>query len=306
MYIESQNLELKVKYTDNIVREIVAFLNSEGGIILIGVKDDGEIVGVNNIDEIFRKLADDITTKIEPNPVDEVRAEIKFDKGKSLIAININKGNRSIYCIKKYVFSSVGYPIRIGTTCREMAPEQIRIRYEENFIDSEYMLKKPSSLKDLTFREFRIYYSEKGYHLEDDSYKINFNMLTKDQEYNLLAELLADKNNIPLIFVKFNGQTKASISQRNDYGYGCILTTYFKIKNRLEAENICFSNTTVRPRKDKYLFDFDCVNEALINALIHNDWTISEPQISIFSDRLEILSHGGLPKGMSEEDFLKA
>lgn len=103
--------------------------------------------------------------------------------------------------------------------------------------------------------------------------------------------------------MKFQGQNKASISERSDYGYGCILTTYGKIKNRLQAENICISDTTVRPRKDTYLFDFDCVNEAILNALVHNDWTITEPQISMFNDRLDILSHGGLPNGITKEQF---
>ena len=59
----------------------------------------------------------------------------------------------------------------------------------------------------------------------------------------------------------------------------------------------------MRPRKDMYLFDYDAVNEAVLNALVHNDWTVTEPQISLFSDRMEILSHGGLPSGMSTEDF---
>ncbi len=103
--------------------------------------------------------------------------------------------------------------------------------------------------------------------------------------------------------MKFQGHNKASISERSDYGYGCILTTYGKIKNRLQAENICISDTKVRPRKDTYLFDFDCVNEAILNALVHNDWTITEPQISMFNDRLDILSHGGLPNGMTKEQF---
>ena len=71
----------------------------------------------------------------------------------------------------------------------------------------------------------------------------------------------------------------------------------------MSAENICVSDTTVRPRKDMYLFDYDAVNEAVLNALVHNDWTVTEPQISLFSDRMEILSHGGLPSGMSTEDF---
>ena len=104
-------------------------------------------------------------------------------------------------------------------------------------------------------------------------------------------------------FVKFNGTDKAAISERNDYGFGCILSVYEKIKARLSAENICVSDTTVRPRKDMYLFDYDAVNEAVLNALVHNDWTVTEPQISLFSDRMEILSHGGLPGGMSTDDF---
>ncbi|MDD6082004.1 MAG: putative DNA binding domain-containing protein [Oscillospiraceae bacterium] len=302
-YIESETLELKERYTDVICKEIVSFLNSSGGTIIIGVKDDGTVLGVTNIDETLRKISDVITTQIEPNPQDEIRSELKFESGKTLIFLNIPKGNKNIYCQKKYGFSASGCTIRVGTTCREMTSEQIRIRYEQNFIDTEYMLKKRSGLASLSFRELKIYYSEKGYHLEDDSFEANLNLRNANGEYNLLAELLADKNNIPFIFVKFQGVDKSSISERNNYGYGCILTSYEKVKNRLQAENICVSDTTVRPRKDVYLFDYDCVNEAVLNSIVHNDWTITEPQISLFTDRIEILSHGGLTRGMTEKQF---
>ena len=302
-YVESETLELKEKYTDVIVKEIVSFLNGNGGSILIGVKDNGTVVGVDNVDEVLRKISDIITTQIEPNPQDEIKSELKFDEGKIVVVININKGRSYLYCQKKYGYSSTGCNIRIGTTCREMTIEQIKIRYEQKFIDTEYMLKKRASLSDLSFRELKIYYSENGYHIENGSFETNFNLKNKNNEYNLLAELLSDRNNIPLIFVKFQGKDKASISERSNYGYGCLLTSYIKIKNRLQAENICISDTTVRPRKDIYLFNYDCVNEAILNALVHNDWTITEPQISMFDDRLEILSHGGLPNGMTEKQF---
>ena len=75
--------------------------------------------------------------------------------------------------------------------------------------------------------------------------------------------------------------------------------------NRIASENICISNTTVRPRIDTYLFDYDSVNEAIVNAIVHNDWSIAEPQISFFKDRIEILSHGGLPHTLSLEDFYR-
>ena len=304
-YIESEILELKEKYTDNIAKEIVSFLNGNGGTILIGVKDNGTVIGVDKIDEVLRKISDIITTQIEPNPQDEISSELKFDEGKTIIAIKINKGRKHIYCQKKYGFSGTGCTVRIGTTCKEMTSEQIKIRYEEKFIDSEYMLKKSSGMPDLSFRELKIYYSEKGYHLDDESFEANLNLKNENGAYNLLGELLSDKNNIPCIFVKFNGTNKASISERHDYGHGCILTTYGKIKNRLQVENISISDTTVRPRKDIYLFDYDCANEAVLNALVHNDWIITEPQISMFHDRLEILSHGGLPSGMTKKQFFE-
>ena len=65
-YIESEILELKEKYIDNIAKEIVAFLNGNGGTILIGVKDNGIVVGVDKIDETLRKISDIITSQIEP------------------------------------------------------------------------------------------------------------------------------------------------------------------------------------------------------------------------------------------------
>ena len=257
-YVESETLELKEKYIDTIAKEIVSFLNGAGGTILIGVKDNGVVIGVDKIDETLRKISDIITSQIEPNPQDEISSELKFDKGKTIIAIHINKGLNPIYCQKKYGFSSVGCTIRIGTSCKEMTPEQIKIRYEKKFIDTEYMLKRRSHSSDLSFRELKIYYSEKGYRLEDKSFETNLNLRNDTGEYNLLAELLSDRNNIPFIFVKFQGENKASISERSDYGYGCILTTYEKIKSRLQAENICISDTKVRPRKDTYLFNYDC------------------------------------------------
>ena len=148
-YYESEVLELKEKYTDVICREIVSFLNADGGTLIIGVKDDGSVVGVTNIDETMRKISDVITTQIEPNPQDEIRSELKFENEKTLIFVNISKGSKNIYCQKKYGFSSAGCTIRVGTTCREMTPEQIKIRYEMNFIDTEYMLKKKSGYADL-------------------------------------------------------------------------------------------------------------------------------------------------------------
>ena len=183
-YIESESMELKEKYSDTISKEIVSFLNSDGGTIVVGVKDNGYVTGVDKLDETLRKISDIITMQIEPNPQDEISTEVKFEEQKPLILINVSKGAKNIYCQKKYGFSSSGCTIRVGTTCKEMTAEQIKIRYEQNFIDSEYMLKKRSCLSELSFRELKIYYTEKGFHV-NDSFETNINLKNEKGEYNL-------------------------------------------------------------------------------------------------------------------------
>ena len=305
MYIESETVELKEKYNDTLIRDIVAFLNTKGGDIYVGISDFGNIQGIadNQLDDIQKKISDCITSQIEPCPQNEVTITLLKENGKNIIKINVNRGFKPIYCIKKYGFSSKGCLVRIGTTCKEMSSSEIEYRYQNNFIDDDYILKAPSHYSPLSFDMMKILLTSKGYHINQNAFESNFSLRMKDGEYNLMAELLSDKNMVPLIFVKFSGTTKSSISQRNDYGDQSILLGLQRMKDRLISENICITDTTVRPRIDEYLYDIDCVNEALVNAIVHNDWTISEPLISFYSDRLEITSHGGIPKEISEKDF---
>lgn len=138
---------------------------------------------------------------------------------------------------------------------------------------------------------------------EENSFERNFKLRTNDGCYNYLAELLADENSIPFIFEKFKGKTKTTFSERSDYGNQCIILAYERIKERLKLENICKTITNPRPRKDIYLYDIDDVNESLVNAIIHNDYRITDPQVAYFDDRLEIISHGGLLNDLTKNVF---
>ncbi|HQC55104.1 MAG TPA: putative DNA binding domain-containing protein [Clostridia bacterium] len=301
--IESNKIELKSKYNDQLIREIVAFLNADGGKIYIGIEDSGTVIGAEKIDETLRSIADIITTQIEPSASDMVTPEIQVIDGLPVIVVNIKKGIQPIYCIKKYGFSSTGCPIRIGSSCREMSVAQINERYKKKFFDEDLLVSAPTNLPKLSFLTLKNYYLEQGYKLNDDTFESNLKLINSSGQYNIMAELLSDNNRFSLIFVKFNGTTKASISQRSDYGNKSILFGLRQLMNRIQAENICKTDTSVRPRIDTYLYDYDSVNEAIVNAIVHNDWSITEPQISFYNDRIEILSHGGLPYGLSEEQF---
>ena len=305
-YIESEKIELKERVKDELLKEIVAFLNTDGGTIYIGVNDEGKVIGVDNVDKELLKIADMISAQIEPNPQDLVKTHLGFDDGKIIIEINVQKGFHPIYCQKKYGYSSLGCPIRIGTSTRSMTEDQIAIRYAKKYASlNDLMVRLPARYGEISFDILSILLTNRGYHINPSSFEHNYQLRTESGEYNMLAELLSDKNNIPLNFVKYKGKTKSAIKERNDYGHQSILAAYQEILSRLKAENICKCDTTQRPRVDTYLYDIDAVNEVLINAFIHNDWNATEPLVSFFDDRLEIISHGGLPGGETKEMFFK-
>jgi ATP-dependent DNA helicase RecG len=305
MYVESEQLELKEKLSDSVCKEIVAFLNTKGGKLIIGVNDKGEVVGVRNIDETARKLSDIITDQIEPNPRGLITIEVVYEEGRFIVVAHIAKGLKPVYYQKKYGLSTAGCFVRIGTTTKSMTEDEIHNRHEMTFIDKDLMLLSPAKYGNITLNTLKVYYANKGYHINDDAFEASLCLRTPDGRYNRLAELLSDQNFIPLIVVKFRGLDKSCISENYNYGNQCVLVAYERIINRIVAENICVSDTTVRPRVDKYLYDFDSVNEAVINALVHNDWNVSQPLIAYFDDRIEITSHGGLPSGQTREHFFK-
>lgn len=130
-FIENQHIELKEKAkSGTIVNEIVAFLNTCDGTIYVGVKDDGTVIGIDNIDEALLMISDIIADQIEPSPRELVKIDTPHIDGKNIISISVKKGEK-LYYVKKYGMSSAGCFERIGTSARGMTPDQIAKRYVE-------------------------------------------------------------------------------------------------------------------------------------------------------------------------------
>lgn len=304
--IEDQNNELKERFEEEtILKEIVGFLNGDGGNIYIGINDDKKLIGVDeeNIDEIQKKISNMITDNIQPAPISLVKMQIITIKDLKVLSIKIDI-NDLLYSIKKYGFSSKGCPIRIGATTKQMDFEEIKKRYNKSYlIENDNIINLKTLYKGLTFSTLKTILIDHGFDIDDESFLNNYNLINENGDFNLMAELLSDHNNNNITFIKFSGKDESSISQRLNYGNSSLISSYFKIKDRIISENICKSDTSVRPRKDIFLYDFEAVNEAILNAFLHNDYLIREPLIKMFSDRLEIISYGGLPKNQSIDKF---
>ena len=101
-YIESEQVELKERINDTLAKEIVAFLNGNGGRIYIGVKDSGSVVGVDNIDASLKEISNVIVDTITPNPQNCIKNHVLIENGANYIEIEISKGIKPVYHIKKY------------------------------------------------------------------------------------------------------------------------------------------------------------------------------------------------------------
>lgn len=305
IFQETEKIELKRILNDTLPKEIVAFLNSYDGVIYIGVEDDGKVVGVNNLDEVQKKIADVITTQILPNPQSFVILGTKYIEGKNVIEINVKKGN-ALYYIKKYGRSANGCFVRIGTTCRSMTEDEIANAYVKSLkIEKESIVDIENYNQNLSFSMLKNYYLAKKFHINEKTFDINYCLINRNGKYNVLAGLMADENDISIQVVRFAGVTKSELIEKSEYGYNSLLMAIDKVIARLDVINITKSVLDgSATRKDKRLLDARCLREAFLNAIAHNDWSSKvSPAVYVFSDRIEIISTGGLPEGLSLEEF---
>lgn len=164
-----------------------------------------------------------------------------------------------------------------------------------------------SEYQDLTFEKIFVYYASKGITLNKRTFKKNIGLLTEAGKYNLLAQLLSDNSYIPIRFAIFNGTDKTSTMYSvRELGNTCLLLSLDKVLEYGDVLNVPQADERNRKveRKEVSLFDADAFREAIINAFVHNLWISGNaPMITVFSDRIEILSRGTIPPGQTMEGF---
>lgn len=307
-YIEDEHTELKRTFNDSIAKEMVAFLNTDGGTtIYIGVEDNGEVCGVAKLDETMKKVSDIVDAQILPDCRELVELGTRYEAGRHVVEIKVQRGSE-LYYIKKYGRSAQGCFVRVGTTCRSMTEPQIE-RLHTKYLNAKASITEiPSRMKTFTFLYLRMMLIDKGLNVNEDAFEENFHLRTSDGHYNKLAELLADHNETSIKVVRFRGKSKADdIILRNEYGDKCLLTAMKQAYDYCaDVINATQTRMVRDERREQRRFDNDAFREAWYNACLHNNWVDgTPPAISIFDDRLEIISTGGLPANLSKEDFYK-
>ena len=165
----------------------------------------------------------------------------------------------------------------------------------------------PAQYQNLTFHKLFGYYGSKGIVLRKETFEDNLELRTNDGEYNLMAQLLSDNSHMPLRVSIFTGRTKGSnLYSVREFGNDCLLYTLDELLRYGDVLNIIQADERDRivERKDVPLFDDKAFREAIINAILHNAWVEgNEPMITVYSDRIEIMSRGTLAPRQTLEGF---
>lgn len=279
----------------------------EYGYIVWGVKNNPKEVIGSTI--TFDKDIDNepykhyLARNLKPSIPFEV---IEFSyKGKRIVLLQV-PASKSV----QTKYKNVAY-FRIGSSKEKLSkfPEwELKLNFTlQSGFPTINNVPAPDYAQDLTFKKLFVYYSIKGIELKKETFEKTLKLRNKDGLYNIMAYILSDQNSIPIRVSIFNGDDKsAPLYSVKEFGNMCILYSLDRILDYADAINIIQADETNRisERKDVPLFDFEVFHEALLNAFIHNKrLTLNGPQITIFKNRIEILSHGGLAIDQDEKGF---
>lgn len=302
MLQENNRTEFKAELNDKLEKEVVAFLNNrEGGILYIGIDDDGTPVGVSDLDGTQLKIADRIKNNILPSTMGLFDIVSDTVDGVPVIKILISSGLEKPYYIKKNGMSPSGCFVRMGTSSQPMTTSMIDDLYSKRIHTT--LRNIPSPRQDLTFAQLKIYYQERGLEL-NERFADSLELLTPDGKYNYIAYLLADENGVSIKVAKYAGTDKVDLIENEEYGYCSLIKATNHVLEKLKIENSTMAKVTSTKRIEKNLVEPIPMREAVINAIVHSDFSREIPPVfEIFSDRMVFSSYGGLIPGQSEQDF---
>ncbi|WP_454990207.1 Fic family protein [Capnocytophaga sputigena] len=300
--IESKKIEYKRQVTPELEKEVVAFLNTnEGGFIYIGIDKTGKTIGVPNPDAVQLELKDRFKNNILPSCMGLFDILLEKRNDKNVIKIIVAGGYEKPYYIKKYGLSEKGTFIRIGSASEPMPSRQIEELFTKRTRYSIGKIKSPK--KDLRFQQLQIYYQSMGKTL-NEQFARNLELLNEDGDYNYVAYLMNDINNISVRVARYAGTNQVDLIQNEEYGHESLIKATQQVLDKLNLENRTFTKITYKQRIERRLWNPVALREAVINAFVHNDYTYEvAPKFEIFKDRLVITSCGGLPYGISQEEF---
>ena len=294
---EDQEFKLGLGQLDKGIKSLSAMLNRKSeGTVYYGVDDDGNVCGLDigkrTLLDIRRRAAE----LIEPRIILDIE-ELKDENNHSYIRVHAKGSDTPYSCDGRYF-------LRTASSDEQISTDLLRKMLMSG--NTDMLTQVSSDEQDLTFSGMISFLKSKGIHAaESKQFLQSFGMFNRDNRYNLLAYLLSDQNELVIKVMRFAGTDKTVVDERMTFQHKSLIQTVQEVLNYFSLINLPKKvNLETGIRKEIQLFDLRSFREAWINACVHNTWTERiPPSVYIYDDRIEVVSYGGLPYGLSKEGF---
>lgn len=296
MQYENERIEYKSQMIEDLYREVIAFANSNGGVIYIGIDDQGNLTGIDNVDETYTRITNGIRDAIAPDVTMFVRYILQDNK---VIQIEVGEGSYKPYYLKSKGMKPNGVYVRHGASSVQASPDQIRKMIKES--DGDNFEASRCMEQELTFHAAETAFKQYGVEFSVEKYRTLG--ITKNDVFTNLALLLSDQCHHTIKVAVFKDEFCTEFRDSKEFG-GSVFKQFEDVVNYLALCNKTVSTIKGLVRTDKQDYPEEVIREALLNALVHRDYSFSGSIIINVNDsKMEFISLGGLLPGLSTEDI---
>lgn len=300
MTFEGITVEYKEKLTAEARKTVVAFANTAGGTLYIGVSDDGTPVGVKDPDEIILQLTNMVRDAIRPDVTMFTSAAVEKIEEKQVVALHVQKGTAAPYYLAGKGIRPEGVYVRQGASSVPATEAAILRMIRETGGDSYEEMR--SLVQELSFDAVSKAFSQAGLPFGDAQMR-TLGLVSEEGLFTNLALLLSDQNPHTVKAAVFEGSSKTVFKDRFEFE-GSLLKQLDDVAAFIDRYNSTRSRIEGLRRIDERDYPQEAIRETLLNAIVHRDYAFSGPAlISLFDDRIEFVTLGGLVKGLTLSDL---
>lgn len=297
---ENQNVEFKQEYVQDIKKEVMAFINADGGTVLVGVRRDGVVIGVGNSDEVMLQIANSLKDSLVPDVMPFVSIRTIELEEKAVVEIEVSTGTNRPYYLREKGLRAGGVYVRKGSSSQPMTDEGIREMILQTGGKSFETAR--SMNQDLTFQTVAFEMKRRGIEFGIAQMR-TLKLIGDDGLYTNLAYLLSDQCQTTTKVALFQGTDKAVFRDRKEFT-GSVLRQLEEAYQFINLSNRTKATFSGLERTDTRDYPEEAVRESLLNCMVHRDYSYSgSTLINIYDDRMEYVSLGGLVSGIELESI---
>ncbi len=299
--IGNKTTEFKREYLDDIKYAVIAFANTDGGKLYIGINDDGNVLGVENVDDTMQRLTNMIRDVVCPDITMFVDCGVEVIDGKNVVVLTVQRGTARPYYLHSKGVRPEGVYVRQGASSVPASETAILNMIKETSGDCYEDAR--SLNQQLTFEKTAAYFKKKKVEF-GEAQKRTLNLISQDGTYSNLGMLLSDQCTHSIKMAVFDGSKKSIFRDRQELT-GSLLEQLEEAYSYIEKFNHTRAEFEGLDRIDKRDYPPEALREALLNAIVHRDYSISgSTLIRIFDDRIEFVTIGGLVRGITFDDLM--